>query len=280
MQLLSREVKKGGKNMFFDLTIPIVIFIFSVTISYVYPSFEKRVEKLFAGERELSCKEIALVLLIISINLVVMFFLPENFLPYLILFATCVFLFSAFYILTNKEAISVALVIFFLASYFFLKGNIITFNMFSFIIAFSASLIFNTLFTWRTVWLFLTVLTSLDVFFVFCTNIMVTVAERALELSLPLLIKLPSFPLFLNRTIGLGLGDLLVASLIAVQTAKEINKKAGLMSSIGMSLSTVVMGIVLLNFKSALPATVFLYSGGALVAVIYYLKGKMEEGRV
>lgn len=108
----------------------------------------------------------------------------------------------------------------------------------------------GSLFTWKTVLIFASLLTIVDIILVLVTGSMVVAAQQFTGLGLPVLVYLPNVPLitapqgilsffgFLPR--GLGLGDFFFAGILALQTFKRFGKQAGYTSIVTMTISFAV----------------------------------------
>ncbi|MCW4047650.1 MAG: hypothetical protein NWE99_08855 [Candidatus Bathyarchaeota archaeon] len=120
----------------------------------------------------------------------------------------------------------------------------------------------NSLFTWKTVFIFAALLTGLDIVLVWVTGQMVQAANAISGLGLPVLVAFPTLPIILTMKgiliLRLGLGDLFFAGILATQTMKKFGKKIAVLSALTISISFGLFEMFLLNFPgivSALPAT-------------------------
>jgi hypothetical protein len=120
----------------------------------------------------------------------------------------------------------------------------------------------NSLFTWKTVFIFAALLTGLDIVLVWVTGQMVQAANAISGLGLPVLVAFPTFPVIpYGGTIlllRLGLGDLFFAGILSTQALKKFGNKIAVLSALTIAISFGLFELLLLNFPemvSALPAT-------------------------
>ena len=137
----------------------------------------------------------------------------------------------------------------------------------------------NSLFTWKTVFLFAGFLTGMDIVLVWLTQTMVQAAEHISGLGLPVLVAFPTIPL-ISTTAGililrLGLGNFFFAGILASQTLKKFGKKTAITSLLTMCISFGLFELILLNPEltaalpvPALPATLPILLGWLPVVAI------------
>jgi hypothetical protein len=135
----------------------------------------------------------------------------------------------------------------------------------------------SPIFSWRTAVIFAFVLTFIDIILVF-TGPMVAAADIFTGLALPVIIYLPSIPVYLTEAggmalRGLGLGDFFFAGILAVQTFNKFGKKYGYTAIVAMVLSFTIWQIFLLDLLTffdirGFPATVFIITGWIPIAII------------
>jgi hypothetical protein len=122
----------------------------------------------------------------------------------------------------------------------------------------------NSLFTWKTVFIFAALLTGLDIVLVWVTGQMVQAANAISGLGLPVLVAFPTFPVITAAggagilLLRLGLGDLFFAGILATQALKKYGSRIAVLSALTISVSFGLFELLLLNFPemvSALPAT-------------------------
>jgi hypothetical protein len=137
----------------------------------------------------------------------------------------------------------------------------------------------NTLFNWKTVFIFAGFLTGMDIVLVWLTQTMVQAAEHMSGLGLPVLVAFPTIPL-ISTTEGilllrLGLGDFFFAGILASQTWKKFNKKTAIASIVTICISFGIFELFLLNPEltallpvPALPATLPILLGWLPVVLV------------
>jgi hypothetical protein len=145
----------------------------------------------------------------------------------------------------------------------------------------------NSLFTWKTVFLFAAFLTTMDIILVWLTQTMVQAAEQISGLGLPVLVAFPTIP-FITTTTGilimrLGLGDFFFAGILTSQTQKKYGRKIATISLLAISISFGLFELILLNPElaallpvRALPATLPILVGWLPVVLITMLLDKRK----
>jgi len=122
----------------------------------------------------------------------------------------------------------------------------------------------NSLFTWKTVFIFAALLTGLDIVLVWVTGQMVQAANAISGLGLPVLVAFPTIPAIFGPggagilLLRLGLGDLFFAGILASQAMKKFGSRIAVLSALMISISFGLFELLLLNYPqmvSALPAT-------------------------
>ena len=142
--------------------------------------------------------------------------------------------------------------------------NLFLANMFAITFSIFISLYMGSLFSWRTILVFASLVTVMDFIQVFGTGLMGDAANKFVDLQLPILIIVPTFPQV--SQIGLGLGDIFLAALLAIQTMQKYDKKAGIISAITIGLAFSFFEIALFHYQFAqyFPATIVVISGWLL----------------
>jgi presenilin-like A22 family membrane protease len=171
----------------------------------------------------------------------------------------------------------------FLLLYFFFWG-IPQMDLFAAIFVVFISVYVGTFFEWKTLSVFAGLLTILDVIQVFGTRFMVTSGMKIMNLALPVMIKVPSFPYPGSMT--LGLGDFFLSGLLTIQTAKKYGRRFGYISIAFIAGAFLIFEALQLWYfellmqwypveeaaaKAAMPATVFIGSGWLLALGARYL---------
>lgn len=145
----------------------------------------------------------------------------------------------------------------------------------------------NSLFTWKTVFIFAAFLTSMDIILVWLTQTMVQAAEHISGLGLPVLVAFPTLPVIYGSggilILRLGLGDLFFAGILASQTLKKYGKKTATASILTICISFGLFELILLNPDlaaalpvPALPATLPILLGWLPVVVAKMLSEKKK----
>jgi len=102
---------------------------------------------------------------------------------------------------------------------------------------------------------------------------MTAAAVKMIEMSLPTLIAIPTYPT--EGWIFLGLGDLLLASLLSIQTSKRFGRRYGLTSIALMALSFLILENVIFNLGfQFFPATSMIVVGWAFILIFLKLRGE------
>jgi len=140
------------------------------------------------------------------------------------------------------------------------------FNAYGVIFAVLITLYLGSLFTWKNLFIFVGLLTIMDIVLVLFTGVMVTAAKQVSGLGLPVLISLPTVPLVITERglqyMSLGLGDFFFAGILATQTFKKFGKKTAVLSTLTMSLSFAIFETFLLNYQwGAFPGTLMIVCG-------------------
>jgi hypothetical protein len=146
----------------------------------------------------------------------------------------------------------------------------------------------NSLFTWKTVFIFAGFLTLLDIILVWLTQTMVQAAEHISGLGLPVLVAFPTVPI-ISTTAGilllrLGLGDFFFAGVLCSQTLKKFGKKTAIMSLLTICISFGLFELILLNKEladalpvPALPATLPILLGWLPIVLMKMLVERNQK---
>jgi hypothetical protein len=145
----------------------------------------------------------------------------------------------------------------------------------------------NSLFTWKTVFIFAGFLTGIDIVLVWLTQTMVQAAEHISGLGLPVLVAFPTIPLISTTTgiliLRLGLGDFFFAGILSSQTYKKFGRKTAILSLSTICVSFGLFEILLLNPEltstlpvPALPATLPILLGWLPVVLIKIFIGRKK----
>lgn len=140
-------------------------------------------------------------------------------------------------------------------------------DLFAVFFAVLVILYLGSLFTWKTTFIFVGLLTVMDVILVLFTGTMVSAARHVFSLRLPILISVPTIPPIILAEWGwlymsLGLGDFFFAGLIGIQTMKKFGKSFAVLSVVSMAISFFIFEILMLNYGlRAFPGTLMIISG-------------------
>jgi hypothetical protein len=139
--------------------------------------------------------------------------------------------------------------------------NILLVNLFAIFFAVSIVVYLGGLFSWTTVLVFAALIVGMDIVQVFGTKFMGTAADKLVELELPILIRVPTYPA--GGWIGLGLGDIFLAGLLAIQIARRYDRKAALISAVSIGFAFFLYEVVAFTFRifDYFPATIIVVCG-------------------
>ncbi|RJS94221.1 hypothetical protein CW705_00585 [Candidatus Bathyarchaeota archaeon] len=245
--------------MYFDVLLPSILFLVITCSILVQKLMQKSILSLLE-ERKLGLKEVILTVAWMGIAITMVVFIPGEAIRTLFLAAYSYLLFSFTYVALRKWYIAIFPPILFLLSYFYC-WNLIVFNIFVVIFSVIITIYASGLFSWRTVWIFAALLTIMDVIQVFITGFMGQSATKMMQLKLPVLLMLPTYPSGL--TVGLGMGDLFLAGLLSIHTSARRGVKAGIITAAMNSLAMFIFETALLNtmFARFFPATLVVVAG-------------------
>ncbi|MEM3730694.1 MAG: hypothetical protein QW667_00725 [Candidatus Bathyarchaeia archaeon] len=150
-------------------------------------------------------------------------------------------------------------------------------DVFGIIFAVLIILYIGSLFTWKATIVFAVLLTVVDIILVLVSGVMVSAAKQTYGLGLPVLIKLPVFPLVITEQgmqyMLLGLGDFFFTGLLAIQTHKRFGKRLGVFSVAAMAISFFVFETFLLVYRlGPFPGTLMIICGWAPIVLFNSLK--------
>ncbi|MCK5625461.1 hypothetical protein KAI11_01250 [Candidatus Bathyarchaeota archaeon] len=258
-----------------DVLLPLILFFVSLITLFLYEKSALKVKSLF-GENKFRTRDAVLIVLLMGIMVTVIAFIPQLAIMALILFVYALFLFLFTYILSPKWYLAILPPTLFIILYFF-YWNIYLSDVFAILFVVSISLFLGRLFTWKSTAAFVTLLVIMDIIQVFVTQNMVVSAQKMLDLQLPTMIIVPTFPV--KGYIILGLGDILLTSLLSIQTLRKYGKRFGLASCMSIAIVFFLAETALLNYAFGFfPATVMIASGWVIVLVTRYLYEKLYNG--
>ena len=248
--------------MYIDVLLPSVLFIIIVLSIFLQRRLEKRMTILIEESR-ISLREAFLIVVFMGIAVTAIAFIPGMAIQIIFLTAYSYVLFFFVYVAYKRWYLAIIPPIIFVYSYLH-YWNLIVFNIFAAIFSIIITIYASGLFSWRTVWIFAILLTIMDVIQVFFTGFMGQSAVKMMRLKLPVMLLLPTYPHGLP--IGLGLGDIFLASLLSIQMASKYGVKAGVLTAATNSLAMFIFEAALLNtmFAQFFPATLVVIAGSAL----------------
>ncbi len=247
--------------MNFDIVLPAVVFVIVALATTAYQGFEKRSTDVFRG-RKLTVREIIIYVAIMGAMVTVIAFTPTFAVQIVFVGAYAYMLFTFAYILLRKWHISLVLPAVFILAYVFYPTSLVL-NIFAATFAIIASVFMGVVFSWKTTLIFAALIMVMDVVQVFGTGLMLEAAQKMVDLKLPVAVQLPTYPF--ERGILLGLGDIFLSGLMAIQTSLRRGYKAGLVIAAAISIAIFVFEIFAFNglFGSirGFPATVVVVLG-------------------
>ena len=248
--------------MYFDVLLPSVLFIIIVLSIFLQRRLEKRMT-ILVEEARISLWEAFLIVAFMGVAVTAIVFIPEMAVQIIFLTAYSYVLFFFVYVAYKRWYLAIIPPIIFVYSYLN-YWNLIVSNIFAVIFCIIITVYASGLFSWRTVWIFAILLTVMDVIQVFFTGFMGQSAVKMMRLKLPVMLLLPTYPHGLP--IGLGLGDIFLASLLSIQMASKYGVKAGILTAATNSLAMFIFEVALLNimFARFFPATLVVIAGSAL----------------
>ena len=245
--------------MDFDLLLPTIIF-FVVTISvFVYQEFEKKMSDLLGG-KELTPRDAVLMVISMGAMITVIAFVPGQAIQIVFLAAYSLMMFSFAYVALKRWYLAILPPIVFLLLYF-RYWELFVFNLFVLVFAVIIPVYLGALFSWKTTAIYAGLLTVMDIIQVVGTGFMGAAATKMVDLRLPVLLVVPTYPA--SRVIGLGLGDIFLAGLLAIQTASKRGRTSGLLTAATIGIATFVFEVALFSteFAEFFPATVVVMVG-------------------
>jgi hypothetical protein len=261
--------------MQFDLTLPSAVFLIVVASVFLY----RKVEKYFTPmleDQEFSTRDAILMVVSMGIMVTAIAYIPGQAIQIGFIGAYLYMLFVFTYMIFKKWYFAAVSPIIFLVSYLYF-WQLAVFNLFVTVFAVVITIYMSSLFTWKTVGAFAAILTVMDVFHVYVTGFMKQAAIEVIELKLPVILILPRIPS--GNLIGLGMGDLFLAGLLAIQTAKKLGQKAGILVAAMNGIAMFIFELISFNtgFADFFPATIVVVAGWlASLGVIRLLSFRQE----
>ena len=253
--------------MIFDISLPLALSLITVAVLFVHTKLGERIKSLLGG-KELTTRDVILLVVMMGVMVTVLGWtvikIPEMAIVVFFLYAYSTVLFMFTYLIVPKWNVAVIGPLIFIILYLLFREtyvwNIYLVNLFAVIFALSVSVYLAGLFTWKTTAVFVTLLTILDVIQVFLTGFMVESGKKMVALQLPVMITLPAFPS--KGYVGLGLGDIFLSALLAIQIAEKYGRKWGFTSVAAIGVVFLSLWTVSINYGvEFFPGTVFVICG-------------------
>jgi hypothetical protein len=180
----------------------------------------------------------------------------------------------------------------FLLLFAFYSGTFIWFpyllDVYGIIFALLIIMYMNSLFTWKTVFIFAALITVLDIVLVWLTGTMVQAAEQISGLGLPVLVAFPTIPTIATTQgiliMRLGLGDFFFAGILSSQTMKRFGTKTAVAALVTICVSFGLFELILLNKElaealpvPALPATLPILVGWLPIVAVKILMTRLKK---
>jgi hypothetical protein len=257
--------------MRFDIVLPSVLFTVSVASLLLYVRYERRIRILFGGQR-LHAREAVIMVLAMGIMITIIAFIPQQAIMVLFLFSYSVILYLFAYLAASKWYLAILAPALFIVLYIY-YWNMYLSNFFAIIFAISITLYFGSALTWKYITVFVPLLTLLDLVQVLGTGLMGQAAEKLIKLHLPAMISVTAFPS--NIEVALGLGDVFLAGILAIQSTQKYGRKFGLLSIVAITAIFYLFWIIQINLQIRyLPATVPITSGWLIAMIAKQIKDK------
>lgn len=252
-------MNRGYIEMEFDVLLPTVVFLLASMSVLMYRKLVPRITSLLE-DRKFSTRDAVLIVVAMGLMVTLMALVPSRAIQIVFLIAYSYMMFSFTYIAVRKWYIAILPPIAFMLFYHFYWGLLIL-NLFVAAFAIMIPIYLGALFSWKTTWIFASLLTAMDVIQVFGTGFMGELAGKTIELGLPVLLMVPTYPA--ERLIALGLGDVFLAGLLAVQTALRDGQKAGILAAAIVGVAVFVFEVASFNtgFSRYFPATIVVIAG-------------------
>lgn len=252
----------------FDVVLPSVVSAIIVAIVELFPRFEPRIKSIFE-EKEFRIRDAFFLVVAMGAMVTAVVFVPQQAIQILFLGAYSFVLFLFTYIAVEKWFISVLPPLVFLVLYLSGYWNIILVNLFAVFFAVLIVVYLGGLFSWTTVLVFAALIVAMDVVQVLVTNFMGAAAERFAELELPILIQVPTYPV--EGWIGLGLGDIFLAGLLAIQGMRKYGRKAAFISAVSIGFAFFIYEVIAFSLRlfRYFPATIIVVCGWLLSLGLY-----------
>lgn len=259
--------------MTFDIAMPLTLFAVTLVSLFLNQKAEGKLKTTFE-ERELRVRDALLlvVMMVVMVSAIVLF--REMVAPLMVMFLfsysmllfifTFIFSNNRWYLAAVPPATFVLLYVFFRDTA--LWSGYLT-SVYGVVFAVLITIYIGSLFAWKSTFIFVVLLTVVDVILVLVTGAMVEAADITRGLNLPVVVMVPIIPLIATESGGLGmmalgLGDFFFAGLLAIQSFKKYGKRFAILSVIAMAVSFFVFEAFILTFRfGPFPGTLMIISG-------------------
>jgi len=251
----------------FDIVLPSALFFLTAAAVFLYPKLETKVKSILE-DKKFSIRDVVVLVVVMGIAVTVIVIIPSEAIRILFLIFYSMMLFFSAYMVLPRWYIGLLLPAAFLILYFVFWNTprtdasvLIFMDVFAVIFVVFASVYMGTLFGWETIAVFAGLLTVMDVIQVLVTGFMVESSKKMLSLNLPVMIFVPTFP-YQSAGMILGLGDILLSSLLTIQTARKYGRKFGYVSIAFIAAAFLIFEVLMFYYMTgAMPATVFIVCG-------------------
>jgi presenilin-like A22 family membrane protease len=246
-----------------DVVLPSIITIITIVSVLLFERLKDKMKTLFE-EREFRVRDAVFLVFSMGIMVSVIIFVPQQAIRILFLVAYCFVLFLFTFVATEKWYVAILPSAAFAALYLSDYWNLFLLNAFAIAFAILVTVYLGGLFSWKTVLVFAALITVMDFIQVFLTGFMGNAAETLVGLELPILIEVPTFPR--GGAIRLGLGDIFLTGLLAIQTSQKYGRRGGFVSAVAVGLAFLVFEVAIFSYEfiGYFPATLIVVGGWLL----------------
>jgi len=251
----------------FDVLLPSTLFFLTAAAVLLYPKLETKVKSILK-EKKFTIRDVVVLVVVMGIAVTVLVIIPSEAIRVLFLTFYSLMLFLSMYMIVPKWYIGLVPSAIFLALYLIFWDAspadtfvLIFMDVFAAVFVVFVSVYMGTLFGWETVAVFAGLLTVMDIVQVWVTGFMIESSMKIIRLNLPIMIVVPTFP-YQSSGMLLGLGDILLSSLLTIQTARKYGKRFGYISIVFIAAAFLIFEVLMFHYKTgAMPATVFIVCG-------------------
>ena len=257
--------------MTFDVVLPFIVSVIAVASVLLYGRLESKIKSLFQ-EKEFRVRDSALLVIAMAVMVSVIVFVPQQALRLLFLVAYSFVLFLFTYLVTEKWYLALLPSAVFVVLYLSPLWDLLLLNVFAVMFAVFVTVYLGGVFSWKAVLVFAALITVMDFIQVFGTGLMGASAEKLWDLKLPIMIVVPTFPVD-TQGFKLGLGDLFLTGLLAIQTSGKYGTRAGVVSACAVGLAFFVFEVTVFasQFSGVFPATIVVVCGWLLGLGVHHL---------